>query len=364
MNFFKTLATIIHTQWRKQNFDELAFPNIAATALMETRPDLHVSLDTIFQWLSTQTTLPPQNLSSTFSDCQLQIFANERFVIEILFWTKSTTNIHQHGFSGAFCVVAGSSLHTEFKFTLKQRFNGGLILGEMTASPPELFRTGRVQPIAPGNRFIHRLFHLDQPSVSLVIRTHKISEFLPQYQYVFHPESSTGIGMDPVSIHLSPIYNRLSMSAQFLAEIRHPSLANFLSEIAKSQDLHTWFKVTAPLLKKLDKEQKEQLLFNAKKQFGPILAPFFPMIVELERIDRLIQARNTITDPELRCFLGVLINSRGSNDVERLLENFFPNEKKGRSLKSHLIKRFTAALPHSPQLTYDIISNINTMSAS
>jgi len=332
MHFFADLATHVMSKWRLQNYNEWSFPDIAAAALLETQPNLHVSLDDVFQWLPVQTGLPLQNQNSTFSDFQLQVFANERFVIEILFWTDGTTFIHQHGFAGAFCVMSGSSLHTEFKFNLSKHINGGLILGEMTSCPPELFQTGSVQRISAGNRYIHRLFHLEKPSITVVIRTHPIPEALPQYEYFYDPKSSKGIGMDAVSVSASQLFKRQYQGAQLLAGLRHPSLTRFLSQVAASQDVHAWFRIARPVLDILDSDQRARLFLEARKQLGPTLDSFITMLPELNRINPLIKARSQIIDPELRYFLGVLINSRTSRDIERLLESRFPGDKNGAEL--------------------------------
>jgi hypothetical protein len=47
----------------------------------------------------------------------------------------------------------------------------------------ELLNVGDVQEIQAGRQYIHSLFHLDQPSATIVIRTEKSPLYLPQFAY-------------------------------------------------------------------------------------------------------------------------------------------------------------------------------------
>ena len=85
----------------------------------------------------------------------------------------ATASIHQHAFSGAFRVVTGSSLHSEYEFVEQARVSQLLLLGEVRTQRLEALTRGDVRRITSGRAgLVHSLFHLDQPSVTLVIRTY------------------------------------------------------------------------------------------------------------------------------------------------------------------------------------------------
>jgi hypothetical protein len=46
-----------------------------------------------------------------------------------------------------------------------------------------MLRKGDIRPIKSGGRFLHALFHLDVPSVSLLIRTPPNLEMIPAFSY-------------------------------------------------------------------------------------------------------------------------------------------------------------------------------------
>ncbi len=127
-----------------------------------------------------------------FGQPPIQAFQCPNFFIEVLFWMDATTAIHQHRFSGAFHVLDGSSIHTEYAFEQKRRYNDRLLVGDLAVKSVEYLEKGSVRPIRNGNGTIHALFHLDRPSISVVVRTGSSPLAGPQYSYV-HP----GIAYDP-----------------------------------------------------------------------------------------------------------------------------------------------------------------------
>jgi hypothetical protein len=114
----------------------------------------------------------------------LVVFDDPRFYIQILFWLDGTTQIHQHEFSGAFHVLEGSSLHAEFAFANVRPVTAHFRLGDLQLTGTELLETGRTVPITSGAGSIHSLFHLETPSVTVVVRTHSDPGTGPQFTYL------------------------------------------------------------------------------------------------------------------------------------------------------------------------------------
>src|SRR4030095_11070923 len=97
-------------------------------------------------------------------DPPITLFSGPRFYIDIYFWLDGMTSIHQHSFAGAFHVILGSSLHSQYGFELKQTINAHLASGEITLQGVQLLEKGETRMILPGQQFIHSLFHLDRPT--------------------------------------------------------------------------------------------------------------------------------------------------------------------------------------------------------
>src|SRR5262249_17465041 len=126
---------------------------------------------------------PRQELDNEFGQPPLNVYVNERFSIEVLFWLDGTPAIHEHAFAGAFHVLAGASIHSQYAFDLHERVSRRLLLGDLRLRGVEQLGQGDTRPIRPGPQFIHAVFHLDRPSVTVVVRTPSKKELLPQYSY-------------------------------------------------------------------------------------------------------------------------------------------------------------------------------------
>jgi hypothetical protein len=128
--------------------------------------------------------LPAQvDLAARFGEPPLTLYSTSRFHISLLYWLDSTTSIHEHAFQGAFRVVRGSSLHSRWRFAEETRICGRLRVGNATRVASEVLTMGDVRPILPGGEGAHALFHLEQPSATLVARTRSDPAARPQYEY-------------------------------------------------------------------------------------------------------------------------------------------------------------------------------------
>src|SRR4030095_10603662 len=108
----------------------------------------------------------------------------DKFHIDIYYWLDGTTTIHQHGFSGAFQVFLGSSVHSQYSFEHERRITPHFSVGRVCLNSVELLKEGDIRTIIPGRRFIHSLFHLDRPSATITIRTYETPSALPQYDFL------------------------------------------------------------------------------------------------------------------------------------------------------------------------------------
>src|SRR5205807_1953880 len=102
-----------------------------------------------------------------------------------LFWMDGTTAIHEHAFTGAFGVLHGSSVQSTYSFTPEKAASQRLVVGQTQFLTSELLNRGDIRAIHSGQSLIHSLFHLDRPSVSIVVRSSsKLGDVRPQYFYL------------------------------------------------------------------------------------------------------------------------------------------------------------------------------------
>src|SRR4051812_12794169 len=112
MEVIRALGERLEAAWRAQHYDHAAFPRLARESLEELAPHRAFDAATLVRWLRQAPEVPRQHMASSFGEPPVTLFAGRRFFLEVLFWVDGTTAIHQHGFSGAFQVLAGGSLHT------------------------------------------------------------------------------------------------------------------------------------------------------------------------------------------------------------------------------------------------------------
>ncbi|MDB6150802.1 MAG: hypothetical protein JWQ44_2250, partial [Chthoniobacter sp.] len=169
--FFTDLGRTVRAQWKEQNFSLAAFPAIAQSALDDASPAEHVDLAELIRDFLLDDEQPLQSQSG-FGQPELVVYDDPRFYIQILFWLEGTTDIHQHQFSGAFHVLAGSSIHSRFVFEDAEPVSAHLRVGNLRVTETQLLETGSTVQIVSGESHIHSLFHLETPSLTVVVRTH------------------------------------------------------------------------------------------------------------------------------------------------------------------------------------------------
>lgn len=150
------------------------FPGVATKVLsefIETVPleALEIEID---QWILKTSGLPKQvNVYNVFGEPSLTLFNNGKFAVDLYFWRKNDTVIHSHAFRGAFKVLYGKSLHEEFNIQPLVSSEKDILCSEVLNTKKEILNVGDVRTIEPGKALVHRILHLDNPTVTLCLRT-------------------------------------------------------------------------------------------------------------------------------------------------------------------------------------------------
>ena len=316
---FRALGEQVEKEFRRFNYDDQSFPQIAESALTNWQPDLEFDLKGLGSFLLT--TMIKQQPESLFSNLPVTVYRSTEFFIECLIWTDATTTIHQHAFSGAFRVVMGSSLHSEVEFVEKARVSTLLLLGETRIRRFEHLAVGDVRRIISGRTgLLHSLFHLDQPSVTLVIRT--CGEPWSQPQYDVYPPT-------------------VAAASDILNEDKRVRLAkgiiDVLGRLSPEEAIEVWcrdvvqldfprvFTICMDLREHLERpETRERVLAALRKQHGLLEEHLERCLSERSRISSLQSCRASISEREIRFFLALLLNATSRTDVFRILRDRYP----------------------------------------
>ncbi len=316
--YFEKLGRTVLERWQEQNFSLEVFPELTCIAIEEAPPSENVDIDELIHEFLSNDQQPFQSESS-FGQPELIAFNDTRFYIQILFWLEGTTEIHQHEFSGAFHVMQGSSVHSEFDFMGARSVTPHIQIGDLHAKRIELLESGRTVPITSGRECIHSLFHLDTPSITVVIRTHHDPGTGPQYNYL-----PPHIAINP--LHSDPLTARRKQLLDVLESIEDEHYSTFVNEMMERLDFERGFNMlrhAMPRLKELG--NFDAVLTTFQKRHGELATGVPDTLDECLRREKISQTRHFIVNPEHRFFLALLMNVQNRDDIFALISKRFPD---------------------------------------
>jgi len=332
MELFQKLGAEIEGAWREQNFNEDIFPGLAAEALLRADLPSKVAAWDVIEWTLQQTELPPQkDPHANFGEPPITLYSGPRFYIDVYFWLDGTTQVHQHAFCGAFQVLLGSSIHSWYEFERTESVNVFTEIGKMRLKVCELLKVGDIQEILAGRQYIHSLFHLDQPSVTIVVRTDKSPLHRPQFSY--HKPS---IALDPFFDHETTTKHLQSIRALLIS--KHPDTDRMLSTLLESSDFQTSIAILTTVREFLSgspfgqlfnlegpAERFKRLLEVVSRRHGPKAENLSAVFRHRDRVNEIVRRRNYVTDPEHRFFFALLLNVDDKDPILRLISTRFPD---------------------------------------
>jgi hypothetical protein len=323
MHYFDELGSLVNRLWRQRDYDHRLFPEVAQTAFAHLPPIQHTSFEDAVNFGLTTDPLPYQeDIAGLFGQPPLSVYVGRAFRIEILFWLNATPAIHQHSFSGAFGVLQGSSLHLSWSFDVEQRITTHLQYGKVGLKKAELLSVGDFRPILSGNDFIHTTFHLDRPSVSLVIRTLHEEDRLPQYIYL-----PPAICWD--SPDLLPSLKRKEQLLAMLLQCNHVSeYRKRMANLIDTSDTYSVFRylVHAAYVVK-SKETFDELLAHAATKHSSLMERLAPALACLRRQKQIIELREKVSKPDLKFVLALLANITDKMTLFQLLKQRYPTQE-------------------------------------
>lgn len=333
MQFFADLGVLVEERWKENNYDEDSFPEVASQALVEKDPSKHVDPWDIIRWCHRTPDLPTQqDVGGRFGDPPLTLFAGPRFHVDVYFWVDATTSIHQHGFSGAFQVLLGSSIHSQYRFENERKISARFSVGEVALDHVECLRPGDTRKILAGRKHIHSLFHLDRPSATITVRTYTNPAAQPQYDYWkpyfavdrFFRETTMVKKLETVNLLLT---------------IKHSEVDVFIADLIGASDFHTTYllldlarnHLTGDTVENMfhlsaGRERYERLVGKARARHGHLVDLIGPVVEEMQRQKNLIQRRAYLTESDHRFFLALLLNVPRRVMILDLVQQRFPSQ--------------------------------------
>lgn len=359
--YFEKLGRTVLERWREQNFSLEVFPELSRLAIEEAPPSENLNIEEMIHEFLFNDDQPFQS-ESGFGQPELIAFNDPRFYIQILFWLEGTTEIHQHEFSGAFHVMGGSSVHSEFDFVGARSVTPHIRTGDLRVKRIELLETGRTVPITSGRDCIHSLFHLDTPSITVVIRTHHDPGTGPQYNYL-----PPHIAINP--LHADSLTARRKQLLDVLETIDDPDYGTHVNEMMSRLDFERGFNMlrhAMPRLKELD--EWDEVLATFQNKHGELALGVPDTLAECLRRETISQMRHFIVNPEHRFFLALLMNVQNRADIFALVTRRFPGSSPIDTILGWAeefvepndfgITLLDAAFPETPDIDFEVQSRL------
>jgi len=337
MKIFSDLGAAVERRWREHDYSEAVFPRVAAQTLRRFDWSRSVDSEAVVRWLIEAPEVPAQHLDSSFGQPPVMVFRGSRFFIEILFWVDSHTAIHQHGFSGAFLLLSGSSLHARYRFALRSAVNSYIRVGTLRLTKVELLRPGAIRQILAGDALIHSTMHLDRPTLTLVVRTLDESTPTPQYSYL----------PPHIAIAHRAVDARLDRQLKLLELLRRcdaPSFATHATSFLRHTDYYAatlLFSQHHEDLREHSPETLERLLRVARRRHGELIDAWPEVFAEEARRDEIASLRPSARAPEHRFFLAALMTLPDRASIFELVARRHPR-RSPKALVLRWVKELTA----------------------
>lgn len=321
MEFFQNLGSLVTRLWKERNYNEKDFPGVASQALSELPPDQHVTFWDVAKWALTCERLPSQaDLGADFGQPPLTVYGGREFRIEVLFWVQGIPAIHQHSFSGAFHVMHGSSLQSLWEFEPTEQVAVRLALGRISLKKAELLRKGDSRPIIAGKHLIHATFHLDRPSLTVVVRTLGEADKQPQYSYL--PPT---IAYDP--FHIVPsVKRRTQLLRMLLISGKRTEYDEIAHHILGTEDAYSVFHFLLSTFELIeDEEERHNLLLAARLKHPRLIEALERALRQVERRNKIVAIRERVSSSDLQFFLALLLNIPERPAILSLIERRYPS---------------------------------------
>ncbi len=299
-DYFKHMGNEITAKWKVHDYKEDTLPDVAEEYF--TNNAIHEDIDVyeLLLYMSKPNDLAPIQSFYNFSDLPINVFKHQKFFIEVLFWSNGTTTTHNHAFSGCFYVVHGQSLNIEYDFKEKDKVNSKFRIGDFSINVAEHLKKGDFRKIKQGTGLIHTVFHLDKPSVSLVVRTYQNQDALPQLEYRF-----PYIGLDPDQQDVCVVKKFQALSV--LRSINAPEFMSLFEQAINesSPDELYWIYRGFDFAKLTDDEAELINSIVANTKYGKEILE----VVRREKIIRhMVNLRAQTQDTKSRTILACLMN--------------------------------------------------------
>lgn len=163
----------------------LKFFNTASALLAEAKLHEAFQLEDLIKASFSDNFNQNQNYGSfQFSDLPVTIAMGEHCFLDLYFWRRRPTTIHNHHFTGSFQCLEGINVDLEFEYVKEKSLGLYHDLGQLRLRHSRTLVKGDIAPIDLLDKFIHQNHHQAELTINACFRTPDIGEInLSNYTY-------------------------------------------------------------------------------------------------------------------------------------------------------------------------------------
>ncbi len=316
---FRELGACVDRQWRAQGYAPAAFAAVAAEALEAMNCAQAVDPAEVLGLVASGDHIANQvDIARNPAQPPVTVFSNPRFFVHVYTWMDATTALHSHSWSGAFQVLHGSSLSSRYAFRLAGEDYRGIAHGELSYQGSKRLTRGTVERVEAGRGYVHSLFHLERPSMTIVVRT----------SGTLGPQGNARYIEPGLELHASvePAFAPARQALEALYALDREAFWGRARLLLESGDLEHVF-LTCVTLERLCRAERDRVkalycpLLDSRFS-GPIAELFPQAIANWNRQETLCRRRVSVKTPAALALMGVLAQVPSAATAEGLATVF------------------------------------------
>lgn len=229
------------------------------------------------------------------------------------YWFDDIATPHHHAWTGFFMNLKGRVIHSVYDFDAEKRIGPHLAFGKLRSHTTELITEGMAVPVCPGDAYIHSLWHIDNPCISLSVRI-KSSRFTPDALTLDYDRWSGTAFCISQRDDVSQLYKWLRLQLQ-------TNKANYyrtIDDILNREDVTTVILLLSMIMNtEMDLDLADYLKSRSPDRSSEMSERYAAFAEGLARNRLFTNIRLNVTDSELRALFGALYLA---SDLRHFLE--------------------------------------------
>ncbi|AXG71990.1 hypothetical protein KORDIASMS9_04251 [Kordia sp. SMS9] len=320
MKEFTSILNKIEHEWKRNHYKLDVLPSIGIHTINQFK--IHQKIDELLisnfhHQLTKYDTHPALGV--------IKIAQTPLLAMYLHIWDRDIGTPHHHVWSGFFMNLKGTIIHSIYNFEEEESFGANLKFGTLSTKKREILLQGDAVPVFPGKAYIHGLWHIDHPCVSLSVRTNNKEKF-PYDEITTDYNKMSGIAYSNFSTRKDTpqLVKWLGLQRTLKNEKKYFSIIN---DFIENEDPSTVLSLIQKLIRIHNNFDIIEHIKNEKYSIDKRILEKYILFSEGVARDELFKdIRLNIEDFELRVLFGVLYTTESIHEFCTLIQTIFPNE--------------------------------------